>query len=176
MYLIENYFLFFQVTTLTMPVFHRNGGSTSNAKKHIAPSSDINANNTSITNENFVSTLEAEGHRGHGGRNGSNEGHIRRVPELCNPVVIESRDHHMTASNQQHNGEHDLKKWSELCKMQTTNSNIPNNGTFPQNKRPESTSTGTSSNHGDSNNNLNSNSGNSESGTSTVLPDMDFSN
>jgi hypothetical protein len=82
----------------------------------------------------------------------------------------------MTASNQQHNGEHDLKKWSELCKMQTTNSNIPNNGTFPQNKRPESTPTGTSSNHGDSNNNLNSNSGNSESGTSTVLPDMDFSN
>ena len=115
-------------------------------------------------------------YRGHGGRNGSNEGHIRRVPELCNPLVIESRDHHMTASNQQHNGEHDLKKWSELCKMQTTNSNIPNNGTFPQNKRPESTSTGTSSNHGDSNNNLNSNSGNSESGTSTVLPDMDFSN
>ena len=160
-----------------MPVFHRNGGSTSNAKKHIAPSSDINANNTSITNENFVSTLEAEGHRGHGGRNGSNEGHIRRVPELCNPVVIESRDHHMTASSQHNNGEHDLKKWSELCKMQTTNSNIPNNqGTFPQNKRPESTSTGTSSNHGDSNNNLNSNSGNSESGTSTVLPDMDFSN
>ena len=77
----------------------------------------------------------------------------------------------MTASNQQHNGEHDLKKWSELCKMQTTNSNnIPNNGTFPQNKRPESTSTGTSSNHGDNNNN------NSESGTSAVLPDMDFSN
>ena len=63
MYLIENYFLLFQVTTLTMPVFHRNGGSTSNAKKHIAPSSDINANNTSITNENFVSTVEAEGHR-----------------------------------------------------------------------------------------------------------------
>ena len=76
----------------------------------------------------------------------------------------------MTASSQQHNGEHDLKKWSELCKMQTTNSNIPNNGSFPQNKRSESTSTGTSSNHGDNNNN------NSESGTSAVLPDMDFSN
>ena len=121
--------------------------------------------------------MEAEG-RGHGGhRNGSSssEGHIRRVPELCNPQVLENnnRDHTMTASN----GEHDLKKWSELCKMQTNTNNSssnPINGSF-QNKRPESVSTGTpSSNHGDSNNNHSTTP--SESGNSTVLPDMDFSN
>ena len=158
-----------EVTTLTRPVFgHRNGiGSTSNTKKHISPTSfnsDINANNTSITNENFASTLEADR-----GRNGS-EGHIRRVPELCNPLVIPNneRDHVIT------NGEHDLKKWSELCKMTGSSPNGNGPSAYANSaKRPESSSTGTSSNHGDSNNN---HSTTSESGTSTVLPDMDFSN
>ena len=73
---------------------------------------------------------------------------VQRVPEI---------------QTKTEDGGHDLKKWSEVCKM----SSPPTNG-FP-NKRPESSmGTSNSSTNGDSNNN--------DSSDSSVMPDMDFSN
>ena len=124
-----------QVTTLSSrSVFHRNGST--NNKKHIGAAgnfstSDINANNTtSNTNTN-------------GMINGSG---VQRVPEIQTKTEDGSG--------------HDLKKWSDVCKMSPTNG-------YP--KRSES-SLGNSSNstNGDSNNN--------HSSDGSVLPDMDFSN
>ena len=119
-----------EVTTLSRPAFHRNG--TSNTKK-IANfgSSDVNANN--ISNGTYNTTESS-----------------RRVPEIANLQNNEK----LTAENGSSvgpNGEnHDLKKWSEMCKMEF--------------KRPESRE------NGDNNNNSES------SQPNTVLPDMDFSN
>ena len=136
-----------EVTTLSTSrsVFHRNGLSSNN-KKHIGSTSgnfstttsDINANNTTNSSNNGMT-------------NGSNSsGGVQRVPEIQTKTEDGSG--------------HDLKKWSDVCKMNSPSSN----GYHPP-KRSES-SLGNSSNgtNGDSNNN--------HSSDGSVLPDMDFSN
>ena len=114
-----------EVTTLSRPAFHRNG--TSNTKK-IANfgSSDVNANN--ISNGTYNTTESS-----------------RRVPEIANLQNNEK----LTSTETGPADNHDLKKWSEMCKMEF--------------KGPESRE------NGDTNNN-------SESSQPAVLPDMDFSN
>ena len=120
-----------EVTTLSRPAFHRNG--TSNAKKLQANfGSDVNANN--ISNGTFTSTESS-----------------RRVPEIAAQQNNENRENGGSESQQ-----HDLKKWSEMCKMSS-----------PTFKRPESAE------NGDSNNN---HANNTDSSSSQVLPEMDFSN
>ena len=135
-----------EVTTLSTSrsVFHRNGLSSNN-KKHIGSTtgnfstttSDINANNTTNSSNNGMT-------------NGSSSGGVQRVPEIQTKTEDGSG--------------HDLKKWSDVCKMNSPSSN----GYHPP-KRSES-SLGNSSNgtNGDSNNN--------HSSDGSVLPDMDFSN
>ena len=149
-----------EITTLSRPLFHRNGSATTNAKKHLsspnnnafATSNDINANNTSINNENYTSSLS-------GPNRPRNE--TRRVPELCN------NSSGRTLENLEEQ-QHDLKKWSELCKMNTSGFDPTTN-----NVNIKSETEGASNNHGDNNNNhASSDSG----GSSTVLPEMDFSN
>ena len=141
-----------EVSTLSRPIFHRTANGSAK-KHHISPTSsfnsDINANNTSITNENFENGRSSSGNGG-GGSSG-----VRRVPEMCTSNVQQPNDRE---------NDHDLKKWSDLCKM---------NGF----KRPESSSNATTAapptaNNGDNNNN------HSEDNASAgpVLPDMDFSN
>ena len=99
-----------EVTTLSRSVFHRNGSGTT--KKGLSyGSSDINANTTTMANGNFTQ-VEA-----------------RRVPDISTTADGLLKDEAEA---------HDLKKWSEVCKMTNT---------F---KRPESS---TSSSNGDSNNN-----------------------
>lgn len=117
-----------EVTTLSRPIFHRNGNAS---KKNTFSTSDINANTMNSTNENFaISTPNSA----------STE--IRRVPEMQNCTSQESQDH-------------DLKKWSEMCKM--------------NNSSPRNSASAASSSNGDSNNNHSANG-------DSVLPEMDFSN
>ena len=113
-----------EVTTLSRPAFHRSNGTSSNTKKLANFSSDVNANTISNGNT-FTSSTESS----------------RRVPE----IATENREN-VSISQQ-----HDLKKWSEMCKMETRSA---------------------AENNGDSNNNHSA----ANSDTSQVLPEMDFSN
>ena len=114
-----------EVTTLSRPAFHRSNGTSSNTKKLANFSSDVNANTISNGNT-FTSSTESS----------------RRVPE----IATENNRENVSISQQ-----HDLKKWSEMCKMETRSA---------------------AENNGDSNNNHSA----ANSDTSQVLPEMDFSN
>ena len=117
-----------EVTTLSRPAFHRSNGTSSNTKKLANFSSDVNANTISNGSTFTSSSTESS----------------RRVPEIA---ATENRENGGVSISHQH----DLKKWSEMCKMETRSA---------------------AENNGDSNNNHSSNSDSS----SQVLPDMDFSN
>ena len=116
-----------EVTTLSRPAFHRSNGTSSNTKKLANFSSDVNANTISNGNT-FTSSTESS----------------RRVPE----IATENNRENVSISQQ-----HDLKKWSEMCKMETRSA---------------------AENNGDSNNNHSA--ANSDNSSSQVLPEMDFSN
>eukprot|EP00093_Oithona_nana_P014106 14106.XXX_142676_122793_1 [CDS] Oithona nana genome sequencing. len=118
-----------EVTTLSRPAFHRSNGTSSNTKKLANFSSDVNANTISNGSTFTSSSTESS----------------RRVPEIA---ATENRENGGVSISHQH----DLKKWSEMCKMETRSAVENSNG--------------------DSNNNHSSNSDSS----SQVLPDMDFSN
>jgi hypothetical protein len=141
-----------EVTTLSRPMFHgRNGGNNSSNKQKQQlttsdnyNSSDINANTTTVTNGNYSNP----------------ESGVQRVPEIASQCQ-------MLLS---HGDEHDLKKWSEVCKMSPDQNGYKNSTT--------NNSTSNSSN-GDSNNNLSDSSaggGTTSATTTAVLPEMDFSN
>lgn len=142
-----------EVSTLSRPMFHRNGSS--NAKKGLASTnftSDINANESPSNNENFSSNLVQNG--------------VRRVPDICSDNGSGASMHHVETRG-------DIKKWSDLCKL---NSRSAQQQIQPTTQSSQQRASAEVSINGDNNNNHSSDDSGSSSGATTVLPDMDFSN
>ena len=111
-----------EVTTLSRPVFHRSGtGSTGSAKQKqqltasgVYTCNDINANNTARTNGTVGETYTQL------------ESGFQRVPE-SNPEPVQFSAQHAgeqalsaqrATSSETEENQHDLKKWSDVCKVE----------------------------------------------------------
>ncbi len=105
-----------EVSTLSRPVLHRTGSAKQKQQlttTGVFSHPDINANNTTTTPSNGISYTQLE--------NG-----FQRVPQQQRTPETQQLTGSETTGNGSTDGENQLKKWSEVCKVEpeaNTNSN-----------------------------------------------------